>query len=481
MGSLTLSLLRQHLIESDSLRSQIMIIAGSTVVGQLIVILSAPLVSRLFTPADFGVSAAYSFLLMTLLAINSLRYEYAIPLPKEDSEARNLAGITFALVCVTSVVFTSLVWILAEPIAALLNEPRIVDLLPLLPFGLVFGGFLLGINYWLTRQRQFTTLSQVQIASSLGQSAAQISTGIAGLGAFGLAISFLFGQIVSVIVSARRVLPLQDINPRTWGTLVFRYRNFPLFSMAGSLVDIAGTQLPPVLFLAYFSAAEAGFFSLTTRIMSLPLGIISNAVAQTLYPRLSQLRDDRTALQQQFEKVATALLLLSLVGFGFLLVTGDRLFSLVFGSQWQTSGLYAQLLTPYFLIAFVTSPLSTLALVLDRQRTGLGFSLLVTVLRVVALLIGSAIQSAAIAVGLFSITTFAVYLIYLVWLMNLISLNTSNWLWKNRTAFGIAVLLIILGYSTRSVLPPLVHLGISLLAFGALGLNVGLRTFRILR
>ncbi len=420
--------------------TQVMMLAGSAAIGQVIVVASAPIVSRLFSPADFGISSGYSFVLTILQAVNSLRYEFAIPLPGDDTEASNLVGLTIFLVIFLSLLFSAIVLVFSDTIVHLLNEPRVKELLPLLPFALIAGGVVLAFNYWLTRRKQFSILSLSQLGGSIGQVAGQLVLGVAQFGAFGLALSFIIGQVASVIVMATKALPLPNLQPRTWPTLAARYKKFPLVTAPASLIDILGSNLPSVLFLAFFSATEAGYFSLTMRIMSLPLGIISNAIAQIFYPHLSDKRDNPEALRQFFDDTASLLFVVALAGFGFVLVAGDSVFALVFGSNWLTAGVYARMLAPYFLMAFLTSLISTVALVYNRQQEVLWYGIATVVLRILALLISAVAQSPALAVALYSVTGILTYLVYLVRLMNLTDLRFSRWLWRQRTTLGLFAL-----------------------------------------
>ena len=445
-------------------------LAGSAAVGQALLVLTAPIIARLFSPADFGINAGYAFVLMVLLAINSLRYEYSIPLPRDEAEASNLVGITLFLVVVLSLTFTIMVWSFADPLVAFLNEPRVKDLLPLLPFGLIIGGFIMALNYWLTRQKRFSVIGLSQIGSSVGQVTTQIMLGIAQFGALGLALGALAGQLIACIILAVRTLPLPNIQPRTWMPSALRYKNFPLFTMPASLVDLVGTNLPAVLFLAFFSATEAGYFAQTMRMMNLPLGIISNAVAQTFYPTLSEKRDDPVALHKFFGQTASILFIISLAGFGYILVAGDTLFAFALGERWLTSGLYAEMLAPFFLIAFVTSPLSALALVSNHQREGLWYSSLVTILRILALFLGKIAHSPELGIALFSIMGVLVYLLYFAWLMHLAGLRLSVWLWEQRLPIGIGVTLIALGFALRGSFSSPVYLILFGLLFGVFGL-----------
>jgi O-antigen/teichoic acid export membrane protein len=459
-----------RLQQSLGLWMGIAVMAGGSAAAQLLIIVSSPIVARLYTPADFGVTAAYSFMLTGALAINSLRYEYAIPLPKEDDEAANITGMTMALVLVLSLVMTAVIWGIGDTISIWLNEPRLKELLPLLPFGLIIGGWLMALNYWTVRRKDFRTVTAAQLSTSTGQVAGQIGFGLLGVGVIGLGISFVVGQVLALLAYVRVHFPWGALRPASWGALMVKYKKFPLYSTFSSLVDIIGSQFPAVLFLAFFSAAEAGFFALTIRILSLPLGVISNAVAQGFYPALAEVQDDRLKTMRLFESMASALFLISLTGFGFILATGNHLFRIVFGEQWATAGVYAQLLVPYFLVVFISSPLSSLSLVQGRQKEVLWLISAVTVLRFGALIVGALLQSALISVGLFALVSFIIFLVYLVWLLHLAGLKLHTWLRPHVGFVGLFAALVVCGLWTGSFVPPITHVLIFTCAFGLFGL-----------
>ena len=65
-------------------------IAGATGAAQLIGILSSPIITRLYSPSDYGAFAVAGAVLTLLVSIACLRYELAIPLPKGDADAANV-------------------------------------------------------------------------------------------------------------------------------------------------------------------------------------------------------------------------------------------------------------------------------------------------------------------------------------------------------------------------------------------------------
>ena len=80
------------------------VLVGGTAIGQLINILTLPILTRLYSPEAFSVLAVYVSALALLTVVSGMCFEYAIPLPKSDRIAAALL-----LLAITSVlVFTSL-------------------------------------------------------------------------------------------------------------------------------------------------------------------------------------------------------------------------------------------------------------------------------------------------------------------------------------------------------------------------------------
>ena len=92
-------------------------ISGGTFLGQLILLLAMPLLTRLFTPEDFGLFGVLGALSGIFGLIMAGRYEFAIPLAAKDEEAAEivvLAGLVTVFLAVLSLV---LVWTLGDAFA----------------------------------------------------------------------------------------------------------------------------------------------------------------------------------------------------------------------------------------------------------------------------------------------------------------------------------------------------------------------------
>ena len=71
------------------------VLAGGAALGQAITVLVSPILTRLYSPEDFGVFGVYASILGIVTVIASLRYEYALPFPEDGETAANILALCF--------------------------------------------------------------------------------------------------------------------------------------------------------------------------------------------------------------------------------------------------------------------------------------------------------------------------------------------------------------------------------------------------
>jgi len=173
------------------------------------------------------------------------------------------------------------------------------------------------------------------------------------------------------------------------------------------------TELPPVLFAAFFSPATAGFYALAHRVISIPLALIGKAVADVFFSDSPEaLRNGNLGLL--VSNVQTKLAQIVLPPALFLFVAGPVLFKIVFGENWVLAGQVARWLAPMLYAQFIVSPLSLVMIVLEQQGYEMLLQSVLLVSRLVAILVGVWIDDFVIAVILYSLASSFVYLLYYI-------------------------------------------------------------------
>ncbi len=184
---------------------QAVVMAGGTFLGQAVLALSSPLLSRLYDPAQFGVYAVFSAMLGMVVTVASLRYEAAIPLPSDDDDAKRVVGVSLVLVLVVGVVVGMALGPLAPSVAIWLGTPAFAAYWWLLPLGIVGIGAYQVLNMWGVRKERFAVLSGVKVWQTLLQTGLQVLGALLGLGDVGLFGGYVAGRGAGALLLVRRV------------------------------------------------------------------------------------------------------------------------------------------------------------------------------------------------------------------------------------------------------------------------------------
>jgi len=403
----------------------VLTLASGTVVAQLIPVLISPLLTRLFTPEDFGIYMLYLSVVNFLIVVGTGRYELAVILPREEEDAVNVAGLTLLItLCVSVAVFFAAASF-SEPIARLMGAPAIGKWLILVPVSLLLTGIFRVMNYWNTRRKKFRLLAGGRIAQSISAGGTNILTGLLGLGAGGLILGSLMGLgAVDTTLSfpdlrrfsrLRRQLSMKKIK-----AMARRYLDFPKINMFQALIDMLQTSGVVFVISSFFGGTILGLYALTLRVLKAPLTFIGTSIGQVFYQKASEIYNRGGNLKSYVKKTMIALAVVGILPFLILFVFSPYIFVLVFGKSWQESGHYAQILAPWLYINFIYSPLSQLPLLVDKQKqnfvVGFFYNLLILII-----LIASAVLFNSIVLGFFLLSgVMSVYLLgALKWLIKI--------------------------------------------------------------
>ena len=95
----------------------------------------------------------------------------------------------------------------------------------------------------------------------------------------------------------------------------------------------------------------------------------------------------------------------AVIPFTLLALWGKEIFGFLFGREWELAGSLAQLLSPWLFMVFISSPLSTILLVREKQKVSMIFNGLLLVARASILAIGGLIlEDIYTTIGLYSLT-----------------------------------------------------------------------------
>ena len=415
---------------SNSFSGNVLKLMSGTVLAQALGVLAMPIVTRLFAPEAFGVAAVFSSMTGIVGVVACLRYEIAIMLPESSEEAANILGVSLLSVILMTFLTILIVWLGGEQIIRLLHAPQLKHYLWLVPIAIFFQGIFLALNYWNTRTKHFGRLSVAKVISSVTADATKLAAGFLGFVSAGILIgTLMLKNILSMVILGGQIwredknLFVKNIRWKAIGKGFIRYKKFLIFETWAGLLNSISSQLPALMLSSFFSIPIVGFYSLGLMIVQMPLILISGALSQVFYQKASQNKNTQEGNKVLVEKLLDLLIFYAILPVMIFAITGEELFSVLFGETWREAGRYTQILSPYIFFTFISSPLSSLFAVYERQGTALFLQSLIFITRLLSLYIGGVYQNIHLALGLFSITGVFVYGAYA--LLNIRFANAS--------------------------------------------------------
>ncbi|WP_155302399.1 oligosaccharide flippase family protein [Desulfosarcina widdelii] len=412
------------------------IITGSAF-AQILALITTPIIARLFTPDAFGLAALFVSISGMISVVACLRYELSIMLPKSDEEAVNLLGVSFFFVTIVTLISAFAIFFAEGLFVDFFKSQEFRKLGWLIPLSVFLSGITLALNYWNTRTAHFGRLSIAKVLSSVVAQLSKIGFGFAGyINGIMLIYSVILGQIISIFFLGSNIwrhdlkLFKNSIRLKKMLKGLKRYKKFPIYNSFSAFLNTSSQQLPVMLLAFYFSPKVLGFYSLGKSVLSMPIGLIGEAVSQVFFQKASELNHLTGDLALLVEDVLTRLISIGIFPFALLAIIGEDVFKIIFGTIWSEAGLYMQILSFWIFFQFITSPISTLFSVFEKQNYGMYFNGILFGTRAASLIVGGIIGNVRLTLTLVSVTGSLCYIYICMWLLSKAGVSYINLIYR---------------------------------------------------
>lgn len=380
--------------KSDFAKNVLTLMTGTTI-AQAIPIAITPILTRMYSPEDFGVLALFVAITAIMGSVANGRYELAIMLPTEDDDAINIAAMGLLIATVLSVVLFFPAVFLNDYITEKLDNEFIGFWLYFVPPVVWLLGLYNILNYLNNRKKSYKDMAQATVYKSVAQAAVQLGAGTVKATASGL----ISGQIISNLVAntrlalnAKRQYKLSKISWLEMKRLAKRYIDFPKYSMWATLSNTLSYQLLNMLITVFYSVATLGFYSLAQRILGMPSSLIGDSIGRVYFQQAALEKNKTGKAVKIFKSTTKKLMVLSCAFFIPLYFVLPLVFAIAFGEEWRIAGEYSQLILPIFVFRFVSAALSTTNSVFEKQGLSLAWQIGLLILSMTTLFVSGYYQ-----------------------------------------------------------------------------------------
>ena len=378
-------------LKKEFVKNVFTLITGAAL-GQIIVYTSILLLTRLFSPELFGVYILFTSSVLVLKPIITLQLELAIILPQKDEDAINTFALTIFATLVLSLLTFIIILIFKRSILSFFEIKKLSFLIYFIPFSTLFLGFITSLNYWNNRNKKFNNIANGTITKSAVMSVGQITTGFSAANYLGLIPGMLLGQIAQFIFllkkSTASIYKLKnEISYSRMLILIKKYKDIPLLNTLITFLNTLSNEIPVLLITKYFGLSTAGIYGLAIKVGRAPSGIVQDSVSQVFFNKATEVYNKKENLQNIVKKTCFNLLKISLLIFIPLFIISYFL-DFIFGSEWTDVGTYLRILIPWLYIMFLSSPITSLIVILNKQKVILFYDICLLTFRFLAFYAG---------------------------------------------------------------------------------------------
>ena len=339
------------------------------IAAQIVSVCAAPLLTRLYSPDQFGVLGAITGIVMVCVPLATGRYELAIPRSRSDAEAYALLRLCMVAIALGTVVMGALAWL-----AAHVGPARVSGLLEgrwyFIPMGIACVALYDTLAMEASRQAQLRALAFSKLSQVFAGVGGQLAFGWLGWTASGLLVGFVLNQAMGVRGLYRELVAHHPgralINWKTLRATAFEHRLYPMFAGWTSALDGCAKWSLQLAFAVLWSPEIGGFIFLTDRLIGRPLMLLSSSLLPVYVANVSRaLKDDPSQALRAFYVSLGRQALLAVVWALCVIVLAPLVIGPLFGARWAGAVPYVQMLT------LATAPLASFhAVAYTLQLTG---------------------------------------------------------------------------------------------------------------
>ena len=338
---------------------------------------------------------------------------------------------------VFAVVFYALLFAIAPLVARFYGIPILQPMLRVQSSVLVIQSFAIVQITQLQKQMNFRALALRNMAAALAGTLVAIPMALRGFGAWSLVASAIIAAIVNVLL----LWKMSSWRP-SWEFSFSSLKS--LFSFGGlmllsSLAETLYTNLQGLIIGKRFPAGNLGYYMQAKKLEEVPVTGLSSIVNDVTFPAFSTLQDDPERLLQGVRKSTKSLSFLNFPMMILLMIIAQPLITFLYGSKWETS-------VPYFQILCISGLIYSINTLNTNVIKSLGKGKIYFVIQITKRLIGIAIILFGMKFGIYGLLWAVASVSYISFIVNaLVNKKLVNYgIFRQLSDVGVCLILALL-------------------------------------
>lgn len=314
----------------NQVRSAVIWRSGTQVFSQLLSWASTFLVIRILAPADYGLFAMTSVVLVLLGLLNGYGFANAAIQHREDGTAQ--LRQLFGLLIVVNGALAAVQFLTAPLVAAYYHQPRVTALLQVQSLIYLTNPFLALGYAVLSREMDFRKQAQVNVGAAILSALVALAGAMGGLGVWTLILAPLTGFVT-------RALGMMTA-ARAWMWPSFDFRGARALADYGGVVMVGQvfwflqTQADIIIAGRMLPAQQLGFYTTSLFLSQIFVNKVVPPLNEVAFSAYAQMQHEPAALAEGFLTKVRAIMLLALPFCFGLASVAEPAIHVMLGEKW---------------------------------------------------------------------------------------------------------------------------------------------------
>ena len=299
------------------------------------------LLTRLLSPADFGVVSAALLVIVFALTFSQLGLGPAL-VQRPELHPRHVSTAFFAS-STFGLIAGALVWLLAPLISQFFRMENLAPVVRVLALLFPIMGFSAVAESLLQRELRFRILANADVMTYAVGYGLGVVLALLGWGMWSLVAAHL-------LQSAMRAAILLSVEPPklrpgpTWASFS-ELMNYGVGQSAGRIGVFLGNQADNLVVGRFLGATALGLYSRAYQLMAVPTALLGDVLDRVLFPTMARVQDDPLRLASAYLQGTAFVALVTLPAGVVAALLAPELVLVAFGSKW------AALVPPFQVLA----------------------------------------------------------------------------------------------------------------------------------
>lgn len=437
-----LNLMIEKIKKSNTIKN-IAKISSGTLLGQLISIVIVPIFTRIYDAEILGIWAFFNAIYLFVNSFSDLGLTFSIMTEKNEEARKEVYAVITTIVMAISLVVAVALGIIYSTVKINDTGLNIVFII-IYSFIAMFTLQQIQVCYtWINKKGNYSILMKNPVINSVTFAIFGIGLGILGFKQYGYFIGWLMGQIITLI-HMKKNLPKKtlDVNISHYKKVFKEHKKFIKYQLPANVINAFKNQLPTFLLESYFGKTILGYYSIATKVLSIPVTLLGNAVGRVFFQQSSNMIENGKEIGDFTYRSLKAMMKIGLLPLIALVSFGKIAVIIILGSDWEIAGDMLSIVAFQTYFVFLTTSVQGISINTNKQNYVKNTYFAQAIAIFLSFVVGKYLfDSIYIALGLMSATFIIINVTYFCAMFKVMNVSRRKYLKDILTNFTIVLVI----------------------------------------